>query len=245
MDMSFTASIAYTFFPRTKLQLLLQVNKTNSKHFSSTFVFIAIQPLTPSIMKKVLFMTSVICMLCSTLTFAQSARSEREKEWRAERERQRAAARTEEMHEDSVAYRAALTALKDGNWVLEANNVNFFNGITRFVSSNTNYISCEDGEGTVQTAFNNFTYSPNGLGGVTVQGDISGERLSADKDGNVYYSFNIQGSAISATVYLTLTAGTNQASAMVNPNFSGRTMTFDGYLVPYSQASIFQGTPQW
>ena len=196
-------------------------------------------------MKKVLFMTSVICMLCSTLTFAQSARSEREKEWRAERERQRAAARAEEMHEDSVAYRAALTALKDGNWVLEANNVNFFNGITRFVSSNTNYISCEDGEGTVQTAFNNFTYSPNGLGGVTVRGDISGERLSADKDGNVYYSFNIQGSAISATVYLTLTAGTNQASAMVNPNFSGRTMTFDGYLVPYSQASIFQGTPQW
>ena len=196
-------------------------------------------------MKKVLFMTSVICMLCSTLTFAQSARSEREKEWRAERERQRAAARAEEMHEDSVAYRAALTALKDGNWVLEANNVNFFNGITRFVSSNTNYISCEDGEGTVQTAFNNFTYSPNGLGGVTVRGDISGERLSADKDGNVYYSFNIQGSAISATVYLTLTAGTNQASAMVNPNFSGRTMTFDGYLVTYSQASIYQGTPQW
>lgn len=185
-------------------------------------------------MKKVLFLASAICLLSTTLSFAQSGRSEREKEWRAERELRRAEARAIEMQQDSIAYHEAVAALKDGSWALEANNVNFFNGITRFVSSDT-----------VQTAFNNFSYSPNGLGGVTVQGDISGERMSSDKDGNVYYSFNIQGSAVSATVYLTLTGGTNQASATVNPNFSGRSMTFDGYLVPYSQASIFQGTPQW
>ena len=196
-------------------------------------------------MKKLLYLTGAICILLCTPASAQSNKSEREKEWRAARERKRAEARALEHQQDSIAFNAAVKALKEGNWVLEATNINFYNGITRFVSSNTNYISCEDEEGTIQTAFNNFTYSPNGLGGVTVQGDISGERLSADKDGNVYYSFNIQGSAISATVYLTLTAGTNQASAMVNPNFSGRTMTFDGYLVPYSQASIFQGTPQW
>lgn len=196
-------------------------------------------------MKRVLFLASAICLLFSTLSFAQSSRSEREKQWRAERERHRAAARALEMRQDSIAYSEAVAALKEGNWALEANNVNFFNGITRFVSSNTNYISCEDGEGTVQTAYNNFTYSPNGLGGITVQGEVSGIRMSADKDGNVYYSFNIQGSAISATVYLTLTGGTNQASATVNPNFSGRSMTFDGYLVPYDQATIFQGTPQW
>lgn len=196
-------------------------------------------------MRKVLYLTGVICIFFSTLSFAQSNRSKREKEWRAERERHRAEMRAEEMKQDSAAYRDAVLALKEGNWVLEANNVNFFNGITRFVSSNTNYISCEDGQGTVQTAFNNFSYSPNGLGGITVQGDISGERLSTDKDGNIYYSFNIQGSAISATVYLTLTGGTNQASASVNPNFSGRSMSFDGYLVPYDQASIFEGTPQW
>lgn len=196
-------------------------------------------------MKKVLFLASVICLLFSTMSFAQSNRSEREKEWRAERERRRSEARALEMQQDSVAYTQAVSALKEGNWALEANNVNFFNGITRFVSSNTNYISCEDGEGTVQTAFNNFSYSPNGLGGVTVQGDVVGERMSTDKDGNIYYSFSIQGGAISATVYLTLTGGTNQASATVNPNFSGRSMTFDGYLVPYDQASIFQGTPQW
>lgn len=195
-------------------------------------------------MKKIIYLTSAICFFFSTLSFAQS-RSEKEKEWRAQRERLRNQERAIEQRQDSIAYNEAIIALKEGGWVLEANNVNFFNGITRFVSSNTNYISCKDGEGTVQTAFNNFTYSPNGLGGVTVQGDISGDRMSTDKDGNVYYSFNIQGSAISATVYLTLTGGTNQASATINPNFSGRSMTLDGYLVPYSQSSVFQGIPQF
>lgn len=162
-----------------------------------------------------------------------------------ERERHRAEDRAMEQRQDSVAYQEALEALKAGSWVLEADNINFFSGITRFVSSSTNYISCDEGEGTIQTAYANFTYSPNGLGGVTVQGDVSGGRMSTDKDGNVYYSFSIQGNAVSATVYLTLTGGTNQASAMVNPNFSGRSMTFNGYLVPYGKATVFQGMPQW
>lgn len=196
-------------------------------------------------MKKSILLTGILCLLSATFTMAQTNRSQREKEWRADRERRRAEARAAEQRQDSIAWNNALTALKEGNWVLEANNVNFFNGITRFVSSNTNYISIQNGQGTVQTAFNNFTYSPNGLGGVTLTGDISGERLATDKDGNAYYSFTIQGAAISATVYLTLTGGTNQASATINPNFSGRSMTFDGYLLPYDQANIFEGTPQW
>lgn len=196
-------------------------------------------------MKKLLYLTGAICILLCTPASAQSNKSEREKEWRAARERKRAEARALEHQQDSIAFNAAVKALKEGNWVLEATNINFYNGITRFVSSNTNYISCEDEEGTIQTAFNNFTYSPNGLGGITVQGNITGQRMNTDRDGNIYYSCNIQGSSVSATIYLTLTGGTNQASATVNPNFSGRTMTLDGYLVPYNQASIYQGMPQW
>lgn len=215
-------------------------------NFSTTpIVTFTRQPLNPNVMKKAFLLTGIICLFSSSLTIAQPNKTLREQEWRAERERKRAEARAAEQRQDSIGWNEALNALKEGNWVLEANNVNFFNGITRFVSPSTNYISCQDGQGTVQTAFNNFTYSPNGLGGITVQGDIYGARLSTDKDGNTYYSFTIQGAAISATVYLTLTGGTSQASATVNPNFSGRSMTFDGYLLPYNQADIFQGTPQW
>lgn len=196
-------------------------------------------------MKRAIYLTAILSLLITIGASAQSGRSQREKQWRAERELRRAENRALEMQQDSIAFNQALQALKNGNWVLEANNVNFANGIMRFVSSTTNYISCEEGECTIQTAFNNFTYSPNGLGGVTLQGDISGQRMSTDRDGNIYYSFNVQGSGVSATVYLTLTGGTNQASATINPNFTGRSMSFDGYLVPYDQAIIFQGTPQW
>ena len=196
-------------------------------------------------MKKVFYLTLLSCLFCGMSSYAQSHRSERGKAWRMERERQRTEERAKEQQQDAVAYQKALEALKAGSWVLEADNINFFSGITRFVSSSTNYISCDDGEGTIQTAYANFTYSPNGLGGVTVQGDVSGGRMSTDKDGNMYYSFSMQGSAVSATVYVTLTGGTNQASAMVNPNFSGRSMTFNGYLIPYSKATVFQGMPQW
>ena len=196
-------------------------------------------------MKKVLILASATWLLLSATTFAQTSRSEREQRWRTEREQRRAQAKALELQQDSTAFVQALKALKTDSWVLEANNVNFSNGITRFVSPSTNYISYDDDEGTIQTAFSNFTYSPNGLGGVTVQGTISGQRMSTDRDGNVYYSFNIQGSTISAIVSLTLTAGTNQASATITPNFAGNTMTFDGYLVPYDQSSIFQDMPQW
>lgn len=196
-------------------------------------------------MKKVFYLTFLFCLLSGVSSNAQSHRSERGKAWRMERERQRAEARAVEQRQDSVAFQVAVSALKEGSWVLEANNINFFNGITRFVSSSTNYISCNDGEGTIQTAYTNFVYSPNGLGGVTVQGDVSDGRMSTDKDGNVYYSFAIQGSAVSAMVYVTLTGGTNQASATVNPNFTGRSITFDGYLVPYSESTVFEGMPQW
>ena len=196
-------------------------------------------------MKKVFYLTAILILLFSTWSFAQSERSQREQQWRAQREHRRAENRALEMQQDSIAFNEALQALKDGNWVLEANNVNFSNGIMRFVSPTTNYISIEDDECTIQTAFNNFTYSPNGLGGLTLQGNISGQRMSTDRDGNIYYSFNVQGSSISAIVYLTLTGGTNQSSATVSPNFTGRSMSFDGYLVPYDKASIFQGMPQW
>lgn len=196
-------------------------------------------------MKKILLLASAACLLFSTWTFAQSTRSEREQQWRAQREQRRSANLALEQQQDSIAFVQAVKALKEGSWVLEANNVNFYNGITRFVTPSTNYISYDDDEGIIQTAFSNFIYSPNGLGGVTLRGNVSGIRMSTDRDGNVYYSYVIQGSTISATVSLTLTTGTNQASANINPNFSGQTMTFDGYLVPYDQASIFQGMPQW
>ena len=194
-------------------------------------------------MKKVLFLTTLLLLSFTVTTFAQSskeARAARREALKKEREERRAL----EAQQDSVAYLKAIEALKTGSFVLEANNVTFLNGITRYVSSNTNYVQVDNGEGIVQTAFSNFAYTPgpNGLGGVTVEGNISGLKMKEDKDGNYFYSYTIQGVAISATVFITLTGGTNQASVNISPNFNNNNMTMTGVLLPLDESDVFQGT---
>ena len=194
-------------------------------------------------MKKVLFLTTLLLLSFTVTTFAQSskeARAARREALKKEREERRAL----EAKQDSVAYLKAIEALKTGSFVLEANNVTFPNGITRYVSSNTNYVQVDNGEGIVQTAFSNFAYTPgpNGLGGVTVEGNISGLKMKEDKDGNYFYSYTIQGVAISATVFITLTGGTNQASVNISPNFNNNNMTMTGVLLPLDESDVFQGT---
>ena len=194
-------------------------------------------------MKKVLFLTTLLLLGFAVSTWAQTskeARAARREALKKEREARRAL----EAQQDSIAYFKAVEALKSGSFVLEADTVTFPNGITRYVSSNTNYVQADNGEGIVQTAFTNFAYNPgpNGLGGVTVQGNISGLSMKEDKDGNYFYNYTIQGMAISATVFITLTGGTNQASVQISPNFNNNNMTMTGRLLPLSESEVFQGT---
>lgn len=196
-------------------------------------------------MKKFLFVAACISMLCGGVMMAQSTRQERREAWLEARAERRAELKQKEAVQDSVTFQKALNALTSGNWVLEADNVVFRNGMLRYVSANTNYVAIQNGEGTVQTAFNNFVYSPNGLGGVTVQGQVSDQKISRDKDGNVFMNFSIFGGSISATLNLTLTVGTNEASVYISPNFNGNTLTMNGNLVPYDEATIFEGTTSW
>ena len=170
-------------------------------------------------------------------------RKEKEAAWRAARLKTRAQEEREEMHNDSIAFMQAINAVKNGSWALEASNVTFDNGVTRFVTESTNFVSVDEGQGTVQTAFNNSNInSPNGLGGITLEGRVSGEDMRTDKEGNVYLSYNIQGADISATVSVVITAYTNQATATVSPNFSSRQMTMSGYIYPYDTAGIIEGS---
>lgn len=170
-------------------------------------------------------------------------RKEKESAWRAERLKKRAIEEKEEQHCDSIAFVQAVDAIRNGSWALEASNVTFNNGVTRFVTQSTNFVSVNDGQGIVQTAFNNSNInSPNGLGGITLEGQVSDEEIQTDKEGNIYLNYNIQGADISATVSVVITAHTNQATATVNPNYSSRQMTLSGYIYPYSTSGIIEGT---
>jgi hypothetical protein len=171
---------------------------------------------------------------------------EKEDAWRAERLRKRAKEERLEFVNDSVQYAQAIVAIRNGSWALEASSIAFNNGNTDFVTPSTNYVSINNGIGTIQTALDNTNiYSPNGLGGVTLQGNVSNGQLTVDNQGNIYYNYILQGNNVSATVNIMIAANSNQATAYISPNFGSGNITMNGSIYPYKQAGVIQGTSDY
>ena len=142
---------------------------------------------------------------------------------------------------DSIAGVQARAALKNQDFVLEADNVTFRNGATVFVNSNTNFISVKGNRAVVQISPSYLASGPNGVGGVTVDGLISGQQITTGKDGRITFSMNVTGIGINAQVEIYMYPGTNQASATVYPNFNSNTVWLSGTIVPYENSNVFEG----
>lgn len=142
---------------------------------------------------------------------------------------------------DSLAGVQAIAAVKNQDFVFEAQAVSFKNGASVFVNSNTNFISVKGSRAVVQISPSNFAAGPNGVGGVTVDGMISGQEYKVGKRGFATYSFNVMGVGINAQVEIYLTPGTNQASATIYPNFNSNTVWLQGNIVPYENSDVIEG----
>ena len=142
---------------------------------------------------------------------------------------------------DSIAGVQAAAAVLNRDFVLEADQVTFKNGNTVFVNSSTTFISVKGNRAVVQISPSNFAAGPNGVGGVTVDGSISGMQQMVDKKGRTTISFNVMGIGINAQIEIYMTPGTNQASATIYPNFNSNTVWIDGNIVPYENSDVFEG----
>lgn len=142
---------------------------------------------------------------------------------------------------DSVSYVQASAAISNMDFVLEADNVSFKNGRTVFVNSNTNFIAVKGKRATVQMSPSDFASGPNGLGGVTVDGAISGMKVNTDKKGRVTVSMNVTGIGINAQIEIYMDPDTNEANATVYPNFNSRTVWMSGKIIPYENSTVIQG----
>lgn len=203
-------------------------------------------------MKKVIVTLSVIvaglsvtALDISAQTTSAKARLQQDREkWQQEMEefRARSADRREiEALTDSIAGVQAAAAVQNKDFVLEANQVTFKSGATVFVNSSTNFISVKGDRAVVQISPSNFSAGPNGVGGVTVDGLISGMTTSVDKKGGKTITFNVNGIGISAMIQIYMTAGSNSATATIYPNFNSNTVWIDGDIVPYENSNVFEG----
>lgn len=194
-------------------------------------------------MKKIIvFMAFLIAGATSACLHAQQQTEPTDKAARkAQREAERARQKAQEQMEQQISYEEALAALKERQFVLEANQLMFRRGQTAYVTSNTNFVMLDQTRGVVQVAFNTPNPGPNGIGGVTVEGNVSDFKTSTDKKGNISCSFNIMGTGISAQVFLTLPKGSSNATATISPNFNNNKLTLAGNLVPLEQSDIYKG----
>ena len=187
-------------------------------------------------MKRIITLITLVLVSASTLMYAQSSSETRQAERKAQREAQKA----REKAENERNYAIAVQALKEGKFVLEADQLVFKRGRSAFVSSTTNFVLMDGEHASVQIAANNALAGPNGIGGITVDGSRKEMKITTDKKGNVNCSFSVQGIGISAQVYITLTNGGNNASARISPNFNSNTLTLNGVLVPLSQSNVYK-----
>ena len=203
-------------------------------------------------MKKVLqtLMVVVAGLLLAALdmaaqnTPAQIRRQQEMQKWHQEMEEFKA--RSEQRREineltDSIAGVQAAAAVKNQDFVLEADQVTFKNGNTVFVNSSTTFVSVKGNRAVVQISPSNFAAGPNGVGGVTVDGTVSGMQRMIDRKGNTTVSFNVMGIGINAQIEIYMTQGTNRASATIYPNFNSNTVWIEGEIVPYANSDVFEG----
>ena len=142
---------------------------------------------------------------------------------------------------DSVLWDEALTAVKDTTFTLEADKVVFKYGQIAYVNPNTNFVSLNKDKAVVQVAFNVPFAGPNGIGGVTVQGSVSGYKIQTDKKGTTFVTMSVMGVGISAQIWITMYKETHDASVEILPNFNSQRLTLNGVILPLHKSTVYQG----
>lgn len=176
---------------------------------------------------------------------AQSKSQQRIQAWKQDMEKFNAKIKQEhKLNElaDSLASIQAIAAMRNRDFVLLVDNVTFNNGNTIYVNSTTNFISVKGNRAVVQISPSNYSPGPNGVGGVTVDGQISSYQITTDKRGNINLSYNVSGIGLNAQIDIYLVLGSAVAQATIYPNFNSNTLWISGEVVPYENASIMEGS---
>lgn len=194
-------------------------------------------------MKKALMLSiALLTLLCygnniSAQDFGEQSTMTRQEARKAARAAHKKAVAAQQLKD----FQKAVEAIKSGSFVIEVDQLLFPRGNSKFVSSLTNFISMNEGKAVIQIATSYFNPGPNGLGGITVEGNVSDITMSTDKKGFVYYNFLVQGMFVSASVNIQLLGNGNRTTVTVYPNFNNNNLTMTGVVVPYSESDVFQG----
>lgn len=195
-------------------------------------------------MKRIFLIFLAMSVFLAGFAQDRNRRQERIDRWKNDMKefRQRSDGdRKEKALNDTLYWYKSSNALENSLFVLEADAVTFKDGTRILVNENVNFISVNGRRGVVQVSPSSFYPGPNGVGGITLDGNVSGVEKSTDRRGNVHYSANVSGIGINAMVEIILYPGSNDAYAIITPNFSSQTVHMEGKIVPFEQSAVMKG----
>lgn len=142
---------------------------------------------------------------------------------------------------DSIDYLHSSRAIDDCHFVLQADQVIYGRGGFDAVNPSTNFVIVNGEQGIIQVS-PKVGGGPNGLGGITIEGTISGYKVKTNKKGDKTVSMTISSKGISSQVSITLYHGCNRAMGRVSATFHSDNVTLQGNLLPYNHSDVMVGS---
>ena len=152
-----------------------------------------------------------------------------------------AKAAKKEKQAQADAERAAIIqmAIEAKQFVLEAGFLSDKYGQRLVVESSLNFVGIDVDKSAFQFG-NGRDIGYNGVGGVTVEGNVANYKMSQTKKGMYSIEFNVATAA--GTIFVVLTASpTGSADATISGSGSQK-LTYSGTLVPLSESRVYKGT---
>lgn len=142
----------------------------------------------------------------------------------------------EKMMEQNTA-----AAINTGFFVLKADRVKGKGGVFIPVNPTINFIAVQGSEAYIQLG-SDTGIGGNGLGGMTIRGNITDYNIQQDeKQGNYYIRFNTIGGAGTLTIHMRINKTGDISGATVTSNW-GNSLDYAGVVVPLKGSRIYKGS---
>lgn len=140
----------------------------------------------------------------------------------------------------SSQYKETLALVRSMQFTLEADYLSNQYGYRKFVSPTLNFIIVDSTTSVIQTG-KNVGIGYNGVGGITVKGNISSWKvLTNNKKKNMTAEMNVSSNIGFFNVIMNISASGN-TNATLTGNWPGR-LVYDGHLVPLDKSYAYQGS---
>ena len=132
-------------------------------------------------------------------------------------------------------------AISSGFFVLKADQVRSRYGVVYHVNSSINFIAIQGKEAFVQLGSES-GIGANGVGGITLKGEVTNYSVEQDKDkGSYFIKIYTSSTAGSLTIMMQVNNTGEMSTATVTTNWGSR-VDFTGTVVPVTGSRVFKGT---